>query len=69
MKQRKPWKIEQGEMEEDGYVFNDRGEIIYNPHHVIPPVSIASVIKDIIEMEKPKTIRAKNPIKKKYGRK
>ena len=65
MRKRAPWVEEQRELELKGVKFNDMGEIVKDE----TPVSVAPIIRDIIEKQESKPIVVKKQIKNKKGRK
>lgn len=69
MRQRKPWALEQKDMEEQGFIFNNAGELVFDPNVPVAPISVAPIIRDIIKKQESKPVIVKKPIKKKKGRK
>ena len=69
MKQRKPWALEQKDMEEQGFIFNNVGELVFDPNVPVAPISVAPIIQDIIQKQESKSVVVKKQIKNKKGRK
>ena len=67
MKQRKPWAVEQKELEEQGFRFNNRGELLQDEIPVTP-ISVAPIIRDIIKKQESKPVVVKKLMKKEKRR-
>ena len=67
MRQRKPWTIEQKELEEKGFRFNNRGELSQDEIPVAP-ISIAPIIRNIIKKQESKPVVVKKLTKKEKRR-